>query len=46
MSYTSESELPKEVSISRLREVVDLLWYEKVADGLQVPRTHRKLFLV
>lgn len=37
MSYTSESELPKEVSISRLIEVVDLLGFEKVTDGLQVP---------
>lgn len=37
MSYTSESELSKEASISRLREVIDLLGFEKVTDGLQVP---------
>jgi hypothetical protein len=37
MSYTSTSELPAGISLSRLREVIELLGYKKVSDGLIIP---------
>jgi len=37
MSYTSESILGKEATLSRVRDVVDLLGYIQVNDGLKVP---------
>lgn len=37
MSYESENVLPAGCSLSRLKEVVELLGYKAVSDGLQVP---------
>ena len=37
MSYTSESVLSKGTKLKQVREVVDLLGYKKVNDGLKVP---------
>jgi hypothetical protein len=37
MSYTSESILKNNVTLKQVREVVELLGYKKVPDGLKVP---------
>ncbi len=37
MSYISESELSKGVSIPRLKEVIELLDFKQVSDGLKMP---------
>lgn len=37
MSYTSESILKKSASLVRVQEIVDLLGYRRVSDGLDVP---------
>jgi hypothetical protein len=37
MSYSSENELPEGTSLRRLLDVVELLGYRKVRDGLRVP---------
>ena len=37
MSYTSESKIPKTAKLSQLQEVVDLLGYKKIWNGLKVP---------
>lgn len=37
MSYTSESVLRKSASVARVQEIIELLGYKKVQDGLKVP---------
>ena len=37
MSYVSENELPPGTSLSRLKEVVELLGYKKIRDNLKYP---------
>lgn len=37
MSYESENELPRGTILARVKEVVELLGYKAVKDGLQVP---------
>lgn len=37
MSYTSESELPKDTNLRRVLDVIELLGYRSAKDGLQVP---------
>ncbi|MDH5216703.1 MAG: HEPN domain-containing protein [Gammaproteobacteria bacterium] len=37
MSYTSESVLSKDTRLNQVREVINLLGYQKVDDGLKVP---------
>jgi hypothetical protein len=37
MSYTSESVLRKSASVARVQEIIELLGYKRVRDGLKVP---------
>lgn len=37
MSYTSENKIPKTTNIAHVREVIELLGYHKVKDGLRIP---------
>ncbi|MGO4722435.1 MULTISPECIES: hypothetical protein [unclassified Inquilinus] len=37
MSYTSESKISSTAKLSQLREVVELLGYKKIQDGLSIP---------
>lgn len=44
MSYTSESTLPDGTTLTQVRELVTLLGYRKVNDGLMVPNRTDSLF--
>lgn len=37
MSYTSQNTFPRSVSVDKVREIIILLGYEKINDGLRVP---------
>lgn len=44
MSYTSESVLARSVSVSEVRDIVELLGYRRVRDGLKIPNRVAEYF--